>query len=179
MKKNLIALFVCCICISFSSCDEDDVVGLLPSFKVDINQTENIPVSIEQTNGERHSFSEQSNLTIVNKDTEDYLNKIEKVEITKLSYKIINFNGDPVGDVSGSFSVANEVSLQNDFVVKTAADNQVVFEITEVNELNRIANALKSGKTIAMEYGGTALCDASAMNFVVEVTVVGKITIDP
>ena len=179
MKKNLIALFVCCICFSFSSCDEDDVKGLLPSFKVDINQTENIPVSIEQTNGERHSFSEQSNFTIVNEDTEDYLNKIEKIELTKLSYKIINFSGDPIGDVAGSFSVANVVSLQNDFVVKTAADNQTVYDITDVDELNRIANALLSGKTIEVEYGGTALCDADAMNFVVEVTMVAKITIDP
>ena len=179
MKKNLIALFVCCICFSFSSCDEDDVKGLIPSFKVDINQTENIPVSIEQTNGERHSFSEQSNLTIVNEDTEDYLNKIEKIELTKLSYKIINFSGDPIGDVAGSFSVANVVSLQNDFVVKTAADNQTVYDITDVDELNRIANALLSGKTIEVEYGGTALCDADAMNFVVEVTMVAKITIDP
>ena len=167
------------MCFSFSSCDEDDVAGLLPSFKVDINQTENIPVFVAQTNGVRTAFSEITDLTIENQDTKDYLNKIKSVSITKLSYKIINFFGDPAGDVAGSFSVANQVSLQNDFVVKTAADNQIVYEITEVNELNRIADALKSGKTITVEYAGSALCDDSDMNFVVEVTLVAKVTIDP
>ncbi len=179
MKKTLLALFMCCMCFSFSSCDEDDVAGLLPSFKVDLNDTENIPILIDQTNGERVSYSEKTNLTIVNKDTEDYLNKIKAIEITSLSYKIINFSGDPAGDVAGSFSVAGQVSLENAFVVKTSADNQIVYEITEVNELNRIANALKSGKTIAVEYAGNALCDDDELNFTVEVSFVAKITIDP
>jgi hypothetical protein len=167
------------MCFSFSSCDEDDIKGLLPSIKADINKTENIPVNIDQTNGERIAFSEKTNLNIVNDDTKDYLNKIKAVDITKLSYKIINFSGDPAGDVAGSFSVAGQVSLENAFVVKTAADNQIVYEITEVNELSRIANALKSGQTITVEYSGSALCDADEMDFIVEVTLVAKVTIDP
>lgn len=179
MKKTLLALFVCCMCFSFSSCDEDDIKELLPSFSVDISETENIPVAIDQTNGERVSYSEKTNLSIVNKDTEDYLNKIKSIEIKSLSYKIINFNGDPTGDVAGAFAVAGQVSIQNDFVVKTAADNQIVYEITEVNELTRIANALKSGKTIEVEYSGNALCDDDNLNFVVEVSFVAKVTIDP
>ena len=179
MNKSLIALFTLCMCFSFSSCDEDDIKGLLPSFKVDINKTENIPVHIDQTNGDRITFSEKTNLNIVDKNTEDYLNKIKNVEIITLSYKIINFSGDPIGDVEGSFSVADQVSLQNAFVVKTAADNQIVYKITEVNELNRIANALKSGQTIAVEYAGNALCEDGNMDFMVEVTLVAKITIDP
>ena len=69
--------------------------------------------------------------------------------------------------------------MQNSFVVKTAADDQIVYEITEVNELNRIANALKSGQTIAVEYAGNALCDDDDMDFTIEVSLVAKITIDP
>ncbi len=179
MNRSLIALLTLCMCFSFTSCDEDDIKGLLPNFNVDINKTENIAVIINQTNGDRIAYSEKTSLNIVDKNTEDYLNKIKNVEIITLSYKIINFSGDPIGDVAGSFSVAGQVSLQNAFVVKTSADNQIVYEITEVNELNRIANALKSGQTITVEYAGNALCEDGNMDFVVEVSLVAKITIDP
>jgi len=180
MNKSLIALLTLCMCFSFTSCDEDDIKGLLPSFKVDINKTENKSVHIDQTNGDRIAFvSKETYLNIVDKNTEDYLNKIKNVEIITLSYKIINFSGDPIGDVAGSFSVAGQVSLQNAFVVKTSADNQIVYEITEVNELNRIANALKSGQTITVEYAGNALCEDGDMDFVIEISLVAKITIDP
>ncbi len=179
MKKTLLVLFMSCVCLSFSSCDEDDIKGLLPNFNVDINKTENIAVNINQTNGDRIAYSEKTSLNIVDKNTEDYLNKIKNVEIITLSYKIINFSGDPIGDVEGSFSVANQVSLQNAFVVKTSADNQIVYAITEVAELTRIANALKSGQTITVEYAGNALCEDGNMDFIVEVTLVAKITIDP
>ena len=179
MKKTLIALFMCSMFLNFSSCDEDDLKDFLPDIKVDINETENILVFVGQTNGERTSFSEKTNFSIVNKDTEDYLKQIKEVKITKLSYKIINFSGDPIGDVDGSFAVAGQVSLQNAFVVKTAADNQIVYEITDLDELNRIANDLKSGQTVAVEYSGSALCDADDLNFTVEVSLVAKVTIDP
>ena len=179
MKKTYLALFVCCLCFSFSSCDEDDVKDLLPSFKVDLNETLYIPVDINQTNGQRVGFSEVNFLSIDNLETHNNLDKIKEVKIISLSYKIVNFNGDPAGDVSGSFSVEGQVSLQNDFVVKTAADNQIVYDITEVNELNRIANALLSKKTVTVEYGGDALCDDDNMSFEVEVSFVARVTIDP
>lgn len=179
MKKTFLGLLIFCMCFNFSSCDEDDVVGLLPSFKVDINQIENIIVQVDQTNGDWVTFSNTTDLNIVNEDTEDYLNKIESVEITNLSYKIINFIGDPAGQVEGSFSVANQVSLENSMVVKESADNQTVYQITEVNELNRIANALKSGQTITVKYAGSALCDDDSMDFTIQVSLVAKVTIDP
>ena len=179
MKKTLLVLGIFLIGFSFSSCDEDDIIGLLPDFDVPINQTENIPVHIDRTNGDRISYSETTDLNIKNKDTEDYLNKIKDVKITALSYKIINFSGDPIGDVEASFSVANEVSLQHAYVVKESADKGKVYAITEVDELSRIANALKSGQTVKVEYSGSALCDADDMDFTVEVTLVAKVTINP
>ena len=179
MKKILLVLGVFLMGLSFSSCDEDDLVDLLPSFKVDINEIENIPVHIDQTNGERVAFSATTNLSIKNDDTNDYLDKIEAVSISKLSYKIIDFTGDPAGDVAGSFDVAGQVSLSNEFVVKTSADNQTVYNITDVNELSRIANTLLSGQSVVVKYSGNALCDADDMDFKVEVTLVAKVTIDP
>ena len=179
MKNILLVLGMFLISFSFSSCDEDDLEGLLPPFNVNLNEVENITVHIDQTNGDRVVFSETTNLNINNNDTKDYLDKIKSISISKLSYKIINFSGDPVGDVAGSFAVAGQVSLSNAFVVKTSADNQIVYEITDVNELSRIANALVAGKSVVVQYSGDALCDDDDMDFIVEVTIVAKVTIDP
>jgi hypothetical protein len=179
MKRTLIALCVCCACISFSSCDEDDVVGLLPDFDVTLKEAENIDVKIDQTDGEWVSFSSNAPISIVNSDTKDHLNKIKSVKLTKLSYKIINFAGDENGQVEVSFSADNQVSLSNAFTVKTAADNGTVYEIQEVAELNRIAIALKAGNTIMVKYEGKALCDNGPMDFVVEVQYEATITVDP
>jgi len=179
MKNILLMLGVFLICCSFSSCDEDDLEALLPAFDVNLNETENIPVHIDQTIGDWVTFSETTTINIVNGDTEDYLNKIKEVKINSLSYKVINFNGDPIGEVKGNFSVAGQVSLSNEFVVKTSADNAVVYQVTEVAELTRIANALKSGQDVVVEYAGSALCDDNSMDFTIEVTMSVKVTIDP
>ena len=179
MNKTLLVLSIFLIGFSFSSCDEDDLKELLPPFDVNLVKTENIPVHIDQTNGDWVTYSNKTNLNIVNGDTQDHLNKIKKVTINKLSYRIINFNGDPSGEVKGSFSVAGQVSLSNDFVVKTSADNGVVYQVTEVAELNRIAAALKSGQNVMVEYSGSALNNDNSMDFVIEVTLNVKVTIDP
>lgn len=179
MKKFLLLLGLLLVCPNFSSCDEDDLPGIIPAFSVNLNETENIPVQIDQTMGDWVTFSETTTINIVNGDTENYLNKIKEVKINTLSYKVINFNGDPVGEVKGKFSVAGQVSLSNEFVVKTSADNAVVYQITEVAELTRIANALKSGQDVQVEYSGSAFCDDNSMDFTIEVTMSVKVTIDP
>ena len=179
MKKTLLALFMCSMFFSFSSCDEDDVAAFVPDFDVNLKETENIPVQVDKTDGEWVSFTTEAPISIENNDTKDYLKKIKSVRLTKLSYKIINFGGDENGQVEASFNVHNQVSLMNAFKVKTAAENGTVYEIKEVAELNRIANALKAGNTVMVKYEGKALCDNEAMNFVVEVQYEAVITIDP
>jgi len=167
------------MCFGFSSCTEDDIKGLVPAFDVDVVQTETIPVHIDQTDGDWVTYSYDTNLSIVNSDTEDYLNKIKQVKINRLSYRITNFNGDPNGQVEGSFSVANQVSMNNAFMVQTAAQNGTVYQVNDVAELNRIANALKSGQNLMVECSGNALCNDGPMDFNIEVTLNAKVTIDP
>jgi len=179
MKRTLIALCISCAFFSFSSCDEEDVAGLLPDFDVNLVETENIPVHVDQTDGEWVLFSSEAPISIVNNDTKDHLNKIKSVKLTKLSYKIINFAGDDNGQVEASFNAQNQMSMMNAFRVKTAAENGTVYEINETAELNRIANALKAGHTIMVKYDGKALCDNGPMDFVVEVQYEAKITINP
>ncbi|NOQ91885.1 MAG: hypothetical protein GQ552_04120 [Flavobacteriaceae bacterium] len=179
MKKAIIFLAFLLIGFSFSSCDEDDIKQFLPDIDINLLETENIPVHVDKTNGEWATFTSGVSLSIVNNDTKDYLNKIKNIKINKLSYKIINFSGDTSGQVEGSFWADNTISLNNSFVVKTAADNGTVYQITDTVELSRIANALKNGHTINIKYSGEALCDNANLDFVVEVTLDAKVTVDP
>ena len=117
------------MCFSFSSCDEDDVAAFVPDFDVNLKGTEIIPVKVDQTDGEWVSFTSEAPISIVNNDTKDYLNKIKSVKLTKLSYKIKNFEGDDNGQVEASFNVHNQLSLMNAFRVRTAAENGTVYEI--------------------------------------------------
>jgi hypothetical protein len=176
MKKILLAFWITCLCLNFSSCDEDDLVPPV-SFTVDVDQIEIIPVHIDQTEDDWMTYSFKNTLTINNQDTKEYINKIKNVEITKLSYKVKSFNGDPLGEVKGTFMVANQISLENHFVVKTAADDQIIYEITEEAELNRIAEQLKSGQTVNIIYMGSALCNTNDMDFEIEVTLETKVNI--
>ena len=179
MNKFLIALLIGFIAFNFSSCDEDDLKGLLPAFDVDLNKVELIPVKVDQTNGEWIVFTQTTNLDIINNQTKDHISKIKSLKIKGLSYKIINFSGDSMGEVDGSFSVANQIALQNNIVVKTEADGGTIFQITETDALNRIANLLKTGKSAEVKYSGSALCNDNDMNFTIEVTLDAKVTIDP
>ena len=177
MKKILLSFWIICLCLNFSSCDEDD---LTPpgTFIIDVDQIETIAVHIDQTEDDWMDYSFKNTLTINNEKTKEYINKIKNVEIKKLSYKVKTFSGDPLGEVKGTFMVANQISLENTFVVKTAADDQIIYEITEVAELNRIAEQLKSGQTVNIIYMGSALCNTNDMDFVIEITLETKVNID-
>jgi len=179
MKKTTIFFTILLISFSFASCDEEDIIKILPDFDVNLLDSEIIPVHVDQTNGEWATFTNSVQISIINNDTKDHLNKIKNIKINKLSYKIINFNGDPIGEVDASFWADNIVSLNNAFVVQTSANNGTIYQITDTAELSRIANALKAGHTIAVKYSGNALCDDDDMDFDVEVTLDAKITIDP
>ncbi len=163
----------------FSGCDEDDIAAVLPDIELGVNTTEEIPVFVDQTDGEWVEFSQTTNVSIVNNDTQKYLDKIKKVKINRLRYKVLTFEGDPSGEVQGSFSADNGKTFQNQFQVKKAFDDQTVYEVDDVDELNRIANALKTKNTIEVKYSGMALCDQADMEFILEVELDADVTVDP
>ena len=163
----------------FSGCDEDDISSVLPDIDVAVSETEEIPVFVQKTDGDWVEFSETTNITIVNNDTHKYLDKIKKVKLKRLRYKVLAFQGDPNGEVQGSFSADNGKTFQNQFQVKNAFDNQTVYEVQDVDELNRIGNALKSQKTIQVRYSGMALCDQDNMDFILEVEFEAEVTVNP
>ena len=161
---------------SISSCDEaEKLLNLTEDF--DDTIVEAIALDVDQTSGDRVSFSNTTILDINDPDIQPYLNKIENIEIKSLSYKIINFSGDPDGDVNGEFYIDDIIYLTNAFVVKTEADKGTVFKITEVAALNEIAKKLKANKKLTAKYSGDALCDNDDLHFKVEITLSAKIKV--
>ena len=161
---------------SFSSCDQaEELLNLTKDF--DDTIVESIAINIDKTAGDRVAFSNSTVLSIDDPALQPYINKIKSIEIKSLSYKVINFIGDPSGDVNAEFFVDDIIYLTNAFVVKTEADNGTVFKITEVGALNEIANKLKANKKLTVKYSGDALCDNDDMNFLIEITLDVKITV--
>ena len=104
---------------SFSSCDQaEELLNLTKDF--DDTIVESIAINIDKTAGDRVAFSNSTVLSIDDPALQPYINKIKSIEIKSLSYKVINFIGDPSGDVNGKFYIDNIVYLTNAFI-KTVA----------------------------------------------------------
>ncbi len=175
--KNYIIPFVLILAgFGFFACSEDSVDDLLEK-DLSISEKIEIPVHIDKTDGTWATFDNTKEISIDNAQTHQYLNRIREVKIKSLTYRIMNFNGDPNGQVECDFQCANQLSLQNTFMVQTSAQNMVQYRITEVAELNRIGQALKNGKKIQVRYSGKALCNDADMDFTVEVTMDATVTV--
>ncbi len=176
MKTTIKFLSVLTFLISFASCES---IEDLADVTFNTTLTDEIVVHIDQTNGTSAPFNMTQTISLDNADTHDYLSNIEEVNINSLSYKVINFSGDPAGTIDVEFFVDNVSQLANDFTVKIQADAGSIFEVTNTIQLNAIASALKSGQSVTAKYQGTALCDAADMDFTIEVTVGVTIVANP
>ncbi|UCE93618.1 MAG: hypothetical protein JSV73_12600 [Flavobacteriaceae bacterium] len=179
MKKTLLLFLIGCFCFGLSSCDDEGYDTILEPINMDVNKIETIPVHIDKTDGDWSGFSFKNSLSIITPETQEYLNKIQRVEIKQLCYKITNFNGDALGEVQGTFQFDKDIRLDNSFVVKTVADDQTIYYVTDTEKLNRISEVLKNNKAINMVFSGSAICDEAPMDFIVEISFEAKVQIDP
>ena len=175
MKKGIkfLAVLVTVFSFTFTACDElEDLVDV--DFTTSISAK--IPVAIDQG---QETVNESVLLSLDNSATHDYLNKIEDVEITKLTYKIINFSGDATGTIDVSL-FADDITLDlMKFTVKDAYSNGTIFEVTDVAKLNEMANLLKKNKSVTVGITGECNAPEDAMNFNVEVAASLKVTANP
>lgn len=125
------------------------------------------------------AFSGTEILTIDNSDTHDYLNKIKSVEVKSLSYKVVDFVGPATSAIAASLYINNELLATENIVVKTAADNGTVYNISNVDLLNKVATALKNGKSVTAKYEGTATNWCDNLSFKVQITMQVKVTANP
>jgi hypothetical protein len=168
--KNTIKLAIVLVAfISFTACDDLTDVD----FPTSLNQ--NIPVHISSTGEGEDTFSESIQFSIDNKDTHDYLKLFKTVEITKFTFKIINFQGDDSGEIDAEFFVDSTSLINVKTNVKTAADNSTIYEITNVQQLNAISKVLKNGQNVTAKIQGTVNSMYDDMDFQVAITIEVKI----
>jgi len=165
MKNTVKILAILLVVISFQSCDKLEELADI-DFNTSINQK--IAIHIDQY---QEGINETAIISLDNGDTHDYLDKFKSVSITKMSYKIIDFIGDPEGSVNIEISVDGVSLLQENSIVKQANDNNTIFEITDTNKLNVIAAALKNNHQVSVSVRGTSIVTNDAMDFKVDVTI--------
>jgi hypothetical protein len=155
--KKLFFITVLFSSLLFSSC-VDDLLDI--SFNTSI--TEEYAVTVP---GGTIPLNESIPLSINNADTSEYLDNLKSVEIKKMTYKIINFTGDPEGKITLNL-MADDLLLNTitNINVKNASDAGTVFEVTDITALTNAGNSLLKNKTINLKTTGGAL-SSEGMSF--------------
>lgn len=164
--KNTINFLTALVLVffTFTSCEEAEDL-LNTDFSTTI--TGSIPVSINQG---QDTFNDNIVFSIDNNDTHDYLSNINDVKITKLTYKITNFVGDASGSINGNLLADTIILDTNSFNVKDAFNAVTIFEITDVDTLNSMANLLKNNHEVILRITGESISLNDSMNFKIEIT---------
>lgn len=179
MKTKIQFLAAFFILFNISSCG-DDLAELEESFlNIDVNTNLKEDFNIHVEAGTNESFNNQEVVNINNEDTQKYLKNIKDVQITKLTFKLKNFTGnDATGVIAGDFFADGSLLYSKSIIVKEACDNEIVFEITNLEEINKIADKFENGQNVTISYRGTSNSN-SAMNFDVEISFSVIITVKP
>ncbi len=175
MKKYISFIVLLLLGFSTNSCDEAEKLLDVPfNFTV----TEEIPVHINQAAGSQ-DFMNTVILSIDNNDTHDYLNKIKEVTIKSLSYKLINHSGDNDCTASADLSIDNMKISSFSGNIKSVVDAGTVYKVDNVDDLNKIAQKLKTGHKVTAKFSGNALSQNSATDFKVQITMSVKMVANP
>ncbi|WP_028377262.1 hypothetical protein [Leeuwenhoekiella sp. MAR_2009_132] len=172
--KTFFALFI--FAATFTSCDAvDDLV------KIDVPTTFTKDLVITVSEGET-SFSETAAISIDNDEVQDNLDKIDNIEITKLTYQIVSVSGTENVVATGMFTASSssypwfEASDSDSVNLTEAAAAGTIYNI-DVNQslVDAFEADLKSGATATLSASGT-VSDAP-VTFTVRVTADVKVTI--
>lgn len=181
--KIIFNLFILLLLVAgFQACDDAEEL-LDQTFTVNID--ENIPFDLSLAGKSIYidctpkAFSGTKTLSIDNNDTHEYLNKIKSVEIKSLTYKIMNFNGPDASSVAASLYFDNELMATENIMLKTAAANGTVYEVTNTELLNRVANNLRSRHTITARYEGSANQWCNNLTFRIQIRMQVKVIANP
>ncbi len=163
MKKLFLLTFI--VTASFlTSCDE-----LKDAADIDFNTTVSADITVSITEPGT-TYDNTTILDLSNEDTEDHLDKIKNVSITKLTYTVINFAGDAAGTITGDLKAdgvtLHSVANQN---VSDAFFSATVFEVTDPNLIKNAAQKLLNNHHLTLQTTGTADYTTSLF-FIVRVT---------
>ena len=177
MKKITTFFALTSLAFAFNACD---AVDELTKIDVDTTITEDLVITIAE--GET-TFSESAFISIDDDDVQDNLDKIEDLQITKLTYEIVSVTGTADVIASGSFTAQSstypwfQATDGTTVNLTTAANAGTVYEI-EVDQslVDAFEADLKSGATATLSASGTV--SAAPVTFTVRVTADVKVTVD-
>lgn len=172
--NNLIkVLAVLLLFVGYTSCDELDK---LTEFDIDSTLRGAIPVEVD--GGENVVLNSNVTINIADggQDIVDNLNKIEKVKINSMTYKVINFMGDNAGVMTVEL-FADSVKLDEHTNVTVFNEVGVEYAIDDTSTLNSIAGKLKNGFDVVFAVTGTSTSEGG-MFFDIEITLDIDVTVD-
>ncbi len=165
MKRTLLILL---IAFTFNSCDS---LTELLEFNVDNDLTENISVSVLQTQGNARDFNLSETTDLNSGELAQYRDKITAVKINKFTYKIKDFVGNSSGELVAGSLKFNDLTITSfaDFNISSAATAGTVFEITDTDIISSVENAFLNNNSATLSFVGTVLSNEGPMDFNVEV----------
>lgn len=171
--KNLISIaMVALLLMGIISCDK---VEKLAQKDLNVEFVKTTPSLILATEG-MLSFS--TDISVDTPETHEYLDKIKSVKIKKFTYQIVDFrDGEDYCEVISRF-YSDGLNLGGEKInLKNANDNKTVFEITNVDGLNKLANSLKSGNKVAVGLECIPERYDTAAKFKVKITIESTVTV--
>ncbi len=176
MKNRIKFLTVLIVCsFIFTSCDEDDLKSFA-DITVESSLTENYNLNF---NAESEEAIEESMTINLADDTtiSEYLNQLEKIKITKITYEITSFTGDHYVDMNvGFYMDENAIVIPKEYNLYN--ETGVEYEITDASILETISTTLLSNKEVTFKLKGDyqSLSPAAAE---ITVTIYFKLTANP
>lgn len=148
MKKLFKTVTIFAILASVAvSCDD---VKELADIKIGTVLTEYFEVNLE--GGSDAEVSNTIDISILTDEIKPYAKKLKDVEIEKVTFEIINYNGDAQAEFDVQFKADGTLFLQESFVVSEAAANSTMFEVSNTNELNSLATKLLNNESVEIYF---------------------------
>ncbi|PID68867.1 MAG: hypothetical protein CR968_00760 [Flavobacteriia bacterium] len=112
------------------------------------------------------SYSKNFDIDLSNADTQAYINQIESIDITAITYKLSDFSGDVTGTISGSI-MYNDMLLTTfeDLVVSEATEEGTVFEVITPETFSAIEESLDTSGNATITIDFTSDNPNDMMNF--------------
>jgi hypothetical protein len=169
MSKSLKGIILILFITSLTACEEVDE---LTEFEVTdtISETQNVDVPIDPGMPVQFSVEESFDLTTV-QEIEDNRDLIQSVTINSIEYSFSNFSGNPDAVITeASLSSGGVNILLEDINLKSSADQNVIFDITDQDKLLQLSNQLNSNITeISVTFEGAL--DGTPVSFDVKFSI--------
>ena len=169
LSKNILILII--LVTSISSCKKVNEVFM----HVSIKESNNIVVS-QKSNGLTVYFG-NINYSIENKETQPYLDKLQKVTLNSFTYKIKHFSGNSNNLKTLDLILNGDVLARNkNITLNRNSNTSFSLEITDKNVLKLIENDLFSNQFSSIEYSGIVTSNQNNIQFEIEINMDISIT---